>query len=120
MNDMSASTMAPALRRDAEPHTGMAARLLARMFFRAAEVTENRLIAGGMHLIATPVGRFARTFDDVAVTKAAAEAGLVVQPLSVCYASRPKRHGLILGYAGTPEPEIERGVRMLRRVIGSP
>lgn len=51
MNDMSASTMAPALRRDAEPHTGMAARLLARVFFRAAEVAENRLIAGGMHLI---------------------------------------------------------------------
>ncbi len=74
---------------------------------------------GGMHLIATPVGRFARTFDDVAVTKAAAAAGLVVQPLSVCYASRPKRHGLILGYAGTPEPEIERGVRMLRRVINA-
>ena len=72
---------------------------------------------GGMHLIATPVGKFAKSFDDVAVTKAAAEAGLVVQPLSVCYAGRSKRHGLILGYAGTPEPGIERGVRILRRVI---
>jgi len=74
---------------------------------------------GGMHLIAMPVGRLTRTFDDVAVTKSAAEAGLVVQPLSVCYAGRPKRHGLILGYAGTPEPEIERGIRILRRVVGS-
>jgi GntR family transcriptional regulator/MocR family aminotransferase len=73
---------------------------------------------GGMHLIAMPVGRLAKTFDDVAVVKAAAAAGLIVQPLSVCYASRPKRHGLILGYAGTPEPEIERGIRTLRKVLG--
>ncbi|MGQ0584260.1 MAG: MocR-like pyridoxine biosynthesis transcription factor PdxR [Reyranella sp.] len=72
---------------------------------------------GGMHLIAKPVRALAKSFDDVAVTKAAAEAGLVVQPLSVCYAGRPKRHGLILGYAGTPEAEIERGIRTLRRVV---
>lgn len=72
---------------------------------------------GGMHLIAMPVGKLAKSFDDVAVVQAAADAGLVVQPLSVCYAGRPKRHGLILGYAGTPEPEIERGLRTLRRAI---
>jgi GntR family transcriptional regulator / MocR family aminotransferase len=72
---------------------------------------------GGMHLIAMPEGKLAKSFDDVAVVQAAAEAGLVVQPLSVCYAGRPKRHGLILGYAGTPEPEIERGLRTLRRAI---
>ena len=72
---------------------------------------------GGMHLIALPVGALAKSFDDVAVTAAAAAAGLVVQPLSVCYAGRSKRHGLILGYAGTPEPEIEPAIRKLRRVL---
>ena len=72
---------------------------------------------GGMHLIAKPVGALAKTFDDVAVTKEAAAAGLVVQPLSVCYAGRPKRHGLILGYAGTPESEIDRAVMKLRDVV---
>ena len=72
---------------------------------------------GGMHLIAKPVGALARSFDDVAVTKAAAAAGLIVQPLSVCYAGRPKRHGLILGYAGTPEAEIDRAVATLRGVV---
>ncbi len=72
---------------------------------------------GGMHLIATPVGTLAKTFDDVAVTRAAAAAGLVVQPLSVCYAGKPKRHGLILGYAGTPEPDIDPAIRKLRRVL---
>lgn len=75
---------------------------------------------GGMHLIATPVGALAKSFDDVAVTQAAAAAGLVVQPLSVCYAQRPRRHGLILGYAGTPEAEIERGILKLRHAIQHP
>ena len=72
---------------------------------------------GGMHLIAKPLGKLVKTFDDVAVTKEAAAAGLVVQPLSVCYATRPKRHGLILGYAGTPEAEIDHAVATLRGVV---
>ncbi|MDP1582926.1 MAG: PLP-dependent aminotransferase family protein [Bradyrhizobium sp.] len=72
---------------------------------------------GGMHLIAHPVGVLVKSFDDVAVTAAAAAAGLVVQPLSVCYASRRKQHGLILGYAGTPESEIDRAVTTLRGVV---
>ena len=72
---------------------------------------------GGMHLIAMPVLARAKSFDDIAVTRAAAAAGLVVQPLSVCYANRPKRHGLILGYAGTPEAEIEAALAKLRGIV---
>ncbi len=72
---------------------------------------------GGMHLIAVPVGPAASAFDDVTIADAAATAGLVVQPLSVCYAGRARRQGLILGYAGTPEPAIERGIRTLRKVV---
>lgn len=34
-----------------EPDTGPAARLLTKLFFRAAEVVENRRLDGGMHLI---------------------------------------------------------------------
>ena len=33
------------------------------------------------------------------------------------YAGRARRHGLILGYAGTPETEIEHAVRALRKVL---
>lgn len=89
---------------------------------RAAERHLGGLLAiapdpGGMHLIAKPVGALAKSFDDVAVTKAAAAAGLVVQPLSICYAGRPRKHGLILGYAGTPEAEIDRAVKRLRDVV---
>ena len=109
--------LAAHLRRTRLLYAGRRAALLA-----AAERHLGGLLAiapdpGGMHLIAMPVGRLAKSFDDKVVTKAAAAAGLVVQPLSVCYAGRPKRHGLILGYAGTPEAEIEPGLRALRRVL---
>lgn len=72
---------------------------------------------GGMHVIASPTSQLAPHFDDVAVTAAAAAAGLIVQPLSVCYAGRARRHGLILGYAGTPEAEIDRALMKLRDVV---
>ena len=72
---------------------------------------------GGMHVIASPTSQLARRFDDVAVTAAAAAAGVIVQPLSVCYAGRARRHGLILGYAGTPETEIDRALVKLRDVV---
>jgi GntR family transcriptional regulator/MocR family aminotransferase len=72
---------------------------------------------GGMHVIARPTPQTAWRFDDVAVTAAAAAAGLTVQPLSVCYAGRGRRHGLILGYAGTPEAEIDRALLKLRDVV---
>lgn len=72
---------------------------------------------GGMHVIAMPVGALAKSFDDVAVMAAAAAAGLIVQPLSVCYAGRARQHGLILGYAGTPETEIDRALVKLRDVV---
>ena len=74
---------------------------------------------GGMHVIASPVAKLVPRFDDVAVTAAATAAGLIVQPLSVCYAGKARRHGLILGYAGTPEPEIERALLKLRDVVSA-
>ncbi|WP_289297372.1 PLP-dependent aminotransferase family protein [uncultured Reyranella sp.] len=72
---------------------------------------------GGMHVIASPVPRLVPRFDDVAVTAAASARDLTVQPLSVCYAGRARQHGLILGYAGTPEAEIDRALVKLRDVV---
>ncbi len=74
---------------------------------------------GGMHLIARPHARFESAFDDLAATASAAAAGVSVSPLSACYVGPSKRHGLILGYAGTPEPEIEPAVLKLRGVLHS-
>lgn len=72
---------------------------------------------GGMHVIASPVPRLVPRFDDAAVTAAASARDLTVQPLSVCYAGRARQHGLILGYAGTPETEIDRALVKLRDVV---
>jgi GntR family transcriptional regulator/MocR family aminotransferase len=68
-------------------------------------------------VIARPTAELEESFDDGAVTAAAAAAGVSVAPLSACYAGRSRRHGLILGYAGTPEPEIEAAIVKLQRVM---
>lgn len=78
---------------------------------------ESTLDSAGMHLVARPVSAIAPRFDDRAVTAAAARAGIAVAPLSACYAGRRRRHGLILSYAGTPEPEIDRACATLARVL---
>jgi GntR family transcriptional regulator/MocR family aminotransferase len=72
---------------------------------------------GGMHVIARPRPDLATFFDDRAVTAAAAALGVTVSPLSVCYAGTPKAQGLMLGYAGTPEDEIEPAILTLRAAL---
>jgi GntR family transcriptional regulator/MocR family aminotransferase len=67
----------------------------------------------GMHLVAElPAGS-----DDTAATARAGESGLVVRPLSTHYVERARRRGLLLGYAGVPEREIDRGVEQLAAVL---
>ncbi len=73
---------------------------------------------GGMHLIARPHATLAPGFDDLVATDAAAAMGVQVSPLSRCYWGEAKAQGLILGYAGTPETEIEPAVVMLRDALG--
>jgi GntR family transcriptional regulator/MocR family aminotransferase len=73
--------------------------------------------AGGMHLIARPHRSIAADFDDFAVTLAAARKGVQVAPLSHCYAGSAKAQGLLLGYACTPEAEIESAVANLSTVL---
>jgi GntR family transcriptional regulator / MocR family aminotransferase len=67
----------------------------------------------GVHLVAT----FARLVDDGQVALRAAQSGLWVMPLSSCYAGRPTRRGLVLGYGGAEADEMRDAVRRLRRVI---
>lgn len=80
--------------------------LLAGIEHHLARWLESARDPAGMHLVARPLAAIAPSFDDRAITTAAAQAGIAVAPLSACYAGRRRRHGLILGYAGTPEPEI--------------
>lgn len=71
----------------------------------------------GMHVIARPHADIASTFDDVAVVDAAAAASVSIAALSACYAGANKEQGLILGYAGTPEIEIERAIVRLQKAL---
>jgi GntR family transcriptional regulator/MocR family aminotransferase len=64
----------------------------------------------GMHLVALlPPG-----VSDVTIAKKAAKMGLSVMPLSSCCAKPPARGGLILGYGGTDDRQIQDGIQKLR------
>lgn len=91
--------------------------LLAGLERHLARWLEGERDPGGMHLIARPVAAIAPAFDDRAVCVAAAHAGIALSPLSACYAGRRRRHGLILGYAGTPEEAIAPACATLARVL---
>jgi GntR family transcriptional regulator/MocR family aminotransferase len=67
----------------------------------------------GMHLVAL----LPRGADDWAISRAAAAAGLSVQPLSLCCLEKPKRPGLILGYGGTDARQIQAGARRLSALL---
>jgi GntR family transcriptional regulator/MocR family aminotransferase len=71
----------------------------------------------GTYLVARPVAAIAPRFDDRAVVAAGAEEGIAVAPLSACYAGRRRQPGLILGYAGTPEDQIDSACATLARVL---
>jgi GntR family transcriptional regulator/MocR family aminotransferase len=75
---------------------------------------------GGMHLIARPAPAIAARFDDHKVAAACAARGVAVSPLSACYAGRTKKHGLLLGYAGTPEQDMPAALSVLRSVMSQP
>jgi GntR family transcriptional regulator / MocR family aminotransferase len=55
--------------------------------------------------------------DDVAVSIKAKQLGVSARPLSLCYAERPARGGVILGYSGASVHEIREGVRKLSKCI---
>ena len=51
------------------------------------------------------------------VAAAARERGIEVPALSRHYLEAPPKSGLMLGYAGVPEPEMKRGIAGLARVL---
>jgi GntR family transcriptional regulator / MocR family aminotransferase len=55
--------------------------------------------------------------DDAVVAERAAERGLSPIALSACYAGADKRSGLVLGFGGSTEAQIDRAARVLSEVI---
>ena len=64
----------------------------------------------GLHLV------IAAPHDHATAVRAAA-AGISVIPLSTCYATKPARSGLVLGYGATRLAEIPEAVRRLRAAM---
>ncbi len=69
----------------------------------------------GLHLSAfLPEG-----MDDCEVVRKAEQMGISATPLSICYAGRKKRSGLILGFGGASERQLMRALKTLSSVIGN-
>ncbi len=67
----------------------------------------------GMHLVFW----LSAQVDDVAVALAATQEGLAVRPLSPLYGRETGRPGLMLGFGGFSEQQLEQGVEKLRLVL---
>ena len=67
----------------------------------------------GMHLVFW----LSAQVDDVAVALAASQVGLAVRPLSPLYGRETGRPGLMLGFGGFSEQQLEQGVEKLRSVL---
>jgi GntR family transcriptional regulator / MocR family aminotransferase len=71
--------------------------------------------AAGMHLVAfLPPG-----MNDGDISRQSRENGISVGPLSPCYASSPRRNGLVLGYATLSEQQIYETVAGLKAIIAA-
>jgi GntR family transcriptional regulator / MocR family aminotransferase len=57
-------------------------------------------------------------FRDTAVAEKAAQVDISTVPLSNCYQEEPRKQGLILGYGGVNQKQIQDGVSKLAAVLG--
>lgn len=68
---------------------------------------------GGMHSVfLLPAGS-----DDKAIVAQAMQAGLGIRPLSYYYDQQPPRSGLVIGFAGNSETQIEQALARLKPII---
>jgi len=92
--------------------------LLAAARARLGGLVELAPDGAGMHLVGRLGPELAGRMDDRAAVAAAAEAGVTLAALSAYFLDLPTRQGLLLGYAGVPEPEIEAAVERLAGALG--
>jgi len=67
----------------------------------------------GMHLVCL----LPSAVEDTSIWQRATKAGIASWPLSVCYQGKPQRCGLILGYGGVDQKQIQDGVKRLAAII---
>ena len=69
----------------------------------------------GLHVVLRFGARMPQGVTDREVAAAARAAGIVAAPLSASYALPPREHGLLLGFAGFPEPVLASAMDALGR-----
>ena len=79
------------------------------------QLLEVRPARAGMHLI----GWLLRDANDQVVSRHAAKTGIDVRPLSFYCIEVKHRGGLLLGYTGIPEAEIQLGIQKLATILRS-
>ncbi len=62
---------------------------------------------------------FRMPIDDNAVVAAAAASGVNLAPLSLYHHHEPRQHGLMMGYAGVPEAEMDRLFPVIRNILAA-
>ena len=62
---------------------------------------------------------FRTPIDDRAVVAAAAAAGVNLAPLSLYFHHEPRQPGLMMGYAGVPESEMDRLFPVIRDILAA-
>jgi len=107
-----------ARRRNGERRTALLAALMATLDGAVTVVGAD----AGLHVVVW-LNSVARE-QEAALIARAREAGLGIHPVTPSYASGPAMDrrevaGLVMGYAGLDELDIERGVRILQEVLGA-
>jgi GntR family transcriptional regulator/MocR family aminotransferase len=94
-------------------YAGRLAALESAVEKHAAGILDLEPLEGGLNRLAwLPPG-----VDDMAVSEAAAREGVFAAPLSASVLVPPERHGLVLGFAGTKDAEIESGIVQIAAVV---
>jgi GntR family transcriptional regulator/MocR family aminotransferase len=87
--------------------------LIAAIREHAGDVLTIENTDAGLHLVTF----IPEHVDDLEVARRAADHGLFPAPLSACYATAPRRAGLILGFGGANEQVLTEGVRTLAGLV---
>jgi len=73
--------------------------------------------SAGLHVVAWLRDQLARRTDDVTLSHRARDAGVSAPPLSPYYRAAPARQGVILGFAGFSEAQIDAAARRFAEVV---
>jgi GntR family transcriptional regulator/MocR family aminotransferase len=103
------------IRRTRALYAARQARLVTALERHLGGALEVRAAEAGLQLPA----RLLVDVDDRALSAAADAAGVIAPPLSIYHLGRVTQRGFVLGYAGVPEREIDRGVETLARAVES-